>query len=98
MNKNFIVADDAVGIEIADQYFDLHNDFDLSEMVIGFGDKRLRLRFTRYATASPSAKAADLELRFEDVDYLNLSAGFVRKLPHEVAEFGYKQADDFDYD
>ena len=97
MKKNFSVAD-AVAIQVDNDYYDLHNDFDLSLFEADFAKKVLRLTFSRVRESEKIERGTDITLTFHEVDCLMVSAGVLGKLIREIVEIGYKSPDDFDHD
>lgn len=97
MKRNFVIRD-AVAVDASEMYADLHNDFDLSEVSIFFGNRQVVLRFERYAGASSKTSPESVILEVSDVDFLSVSADALGVMNRDVVEIGYKSPGDFDHD
>lgn len=97
MNKNFVIRD-AVTVEVGGVSADLHNDFDLRDVSIFFGDGRVLFRFERYVDARSAIGPKDVTLEISGVDFLSVSAGDFGLENRTVVEMGYKSPSDFDHD
>lgn len=95
MNKNFILAD-SVGIQVENNYYDLHNCFDLVGLEVDFIFNKVRVRFMPHD--KECSKDGDLTISFSGVDYLDVSPGVLKNMVRDVAEVGYKNPEDFDHD
>ncbi len=81
---NFAISKDLIGIDIADEYYDLHNCFDY--MGIEKTDETVELKWTRNSGEwVPDDLPHRLRIIFTDVSYLD-----VRGEPTDtISEFGF---------
>ncbi|MCK9812647.1 hypothetical protein M1B35_00420 [Pseudomonas sp. MAFF 302046] len=97
MEKNFFLASN-VSIQRGDQQYDLHNYFDLSGIAVDFFERSVILTLKSIESACADSLFKRLVITFLEVDYLDVSPGTLKGMVFEVAELGYKPADDFDHD
>jgi hypothetical protein len=98
MEKNFVLNDDSISIQMGNQYFDLHNCFDLSGLAIDFSGRQVTLSFTSNPTWIKDTATTTLRLLFSEVNFLSISNGVTMKMTREITELGYKPNNDFDLD
>lgn len=96
MIRNFTIERASALVGPDQSYFDLHNYFNLLAIKIYFHTKQLFLGFECSDIAASPINRPRLELRFDGVDYLDMSAGLLRNWIVNFDEIGFKQPDDFD--
>lgn len=97
METNFVLNNDSISIQAGDQYFDLHNCFDLSGLAIDFAGRQVTLSFNSNQISPKDKTGATLRLVFSEVDFLSLSSGVAMKMVRDIAELGYKPKNDLDH-
>ena len=97
MKTNFVLNDDSVSVQTGDQYFDLHNCFDLSGLEIDFAKKQVTLLLTSSDVTLMNKSPKTLRLLFSEVDFCYVSNGTTEKMVRDIAELGYKRPNDFDH-
>lgn len=91
MKKNFVL-DGAVEVIVDDCLYDLHNSYDFIKLEMDIESKVVVLLFSeadsnRWGRESSSNT---LSIKFQGVDYFELSPNFVKNLTVDLDEIGYK--------
>ena len=97
MLKDFVVADNAVDILAHGKRVDLHNDSNLTEIRFRPMESGVEFEFTEW-TETNSEPRIVLVLQFFEVDWIQISPGILIDGKGDIAELGYKEPADFDYD
>lgn len=89
-----------MGIEINGCVYELHNFYDFRELRVDVGNNVVSLLFSINTKAAKELNDGVVEIliKFQDIDYFEVSPKFASNLTYDLEEIGYKNSDDRDVD